>query len=69
MAEYLTFFHIFAKIPMYNIKNHLDLLVERYNTEEFIKDDPVQFPHRYKEKRDIEIVSFLIATIAWGKGA
>lgn len=54
---------------MYNIKNHLDLLVERYNTEEFIKDDPVQFPHRYKEKRDIEIVSFLIATIAWGKGA
>ena len=52
---------------MYNIKDHLDLLVERYNTEEFIKDDPVQFPHRYKEKRDIEIVSFLIATIAWGK--
>lgn len=52
---------------MYNIKEHLDILVERYNTHEFIKDDPVQFPHRYNEKHDIEIVSFLIATIAWGK--
>ena len=36
------------------------------NTEAFIKDDPVQFPHRYSDIRDIEIVSFLVATIAWG---
>ena len=26
-----------------------------YNTESFIKDDPVRFPHRFTEKRDIEI--------------
>ena len=36
------------------------------NTEAFIKDDPVQFPHRYTDIHDIEIVSFLVATIAWG---
>ena len=51
---------------MNKIKEYLDNLVERNNTEAFIKDDPVQFPHRYSDVRDIEIVSFLVATIAWG---
>ncbi len=48
------------------LRNYLDELVKRNNTEEFIKDDPVQFPHRYSDLQDIEIVSFLVATIAWG---
>ena len=49
-----------------DLKCYLDSLVEKNNTEAFIKDDPVQFPHRYSNLRDIEIVSFLVATIAWG---
>ena len=48
------------------IKEYLEELVAKNNTEAFIKDDPVQFPHRYSDIRDIEIVSFLVATIAWG---
>lgn len=48
------------------LKEYLEGLVEKNNTREFIKDDPVQFPHRYSDKRDIEIVAFLVATIAWG---
>lgn len=51
---------------MENLKEYLDELVAKNNTEAFIKDDPVQFPHRYRDLRDIEIVSFLVATIAWG---
>ena len=51
---------------MNNIKDYLEELVAKNNTEAFIKDDPVQFPHRYSDKKDIEIVSFLVATIAWG---
>lgn len=51
---------------MENLKDYLDELVAKNNTEAFIKDDPVQFPHRYHDKRDIEIVAFLVATIAWG---
>lgn len=51
---------------MNDLKNYLDSLVERNNTEEFIINDPVQFPRRYSDIRDIEIVSFLVATIAWG---
>lgn len=51
---------------MNNLKDYLDELVVRNNTEAFIKNDPVQFSHRYSDARDIEIVSFLVATIAWG---
>ena len=51
---------------MDRLKEYLDELVSKNNTKAFIKDDPVQFPHRYNDKRDIEIVSFLVATIAWG---
>ena len=40
--------------------------MERNNTVAFIQDDPVQFVHRYSYLRDIEIVAFLVATIAWG---
>lgn len=51
---------------MDDIKGYLDSLVAKNNTEAFIKDDPVQFPHRFNDLRDIEVVSFLVATIAWG---
>ena len=51
----------------YELKKTLDELVVKYNVPEFADSDPVQFPRRYSQKNDIEIVSFLIATIAWGK--
>ena len=51
----------------YELKKRLDELVVKYNVPEFADSDPVQFPRRYSQKNDIEIVSFLIATIAWGK--
>lgn len=49
------------------LKEILDEAVARINVPDFIPADPVQFPHRFTDKRDIEIVSFLIATISWGK--
>lgn len=39
---------------------------DKYNCSEFIKNDPVQFPHAFSEKRDIEIAAFLASVIAWG---
>ncbi|MDG1147111.1 MAG: TIGR02757 family protein [Crocinitomicaceae bacterium] len=48
------------------IKEYLDFKVEQYNTPHFIETDPIQLPHRFTKKEDIEIVAFLIATIAWG---
>lgn len=49
-----------------DLKTFLDGEVARYNTPAFIEDDPVQFPHLYTDKRDIEIVSLLVSAIAWG---
>ena len=38
----------------------------KYNTTHFIDSDPVQIPHRFKEKNDIEISAFLTSIISWG---
>ena len=49
------------------LKEFLDAKVLQYNTSDFIDSDPVQIPHLYQRKEDIEIAGFLAATIAWGK--
>ena len=46
-----------------------DFLEEKvilYNNPNFIESDPIQIPHRFSLKEDIEIAGFLAATIAWG---
>ena len=48
------------------LKLFLDEKVELYNNPNFIESDPVQIPHLYSQKEDIEIAGFLSATIAWG---
>ncbi len=48
------------------LKSFLDEKVEQYNTPEFIESDPIQIPHLFTQKEDIEIAGFLAATIAWG---
>lgn len=50
-----------------DLKDLLDYEAHRINSEAFIADDPVQFPRRFSEKRDIEIASLLASTVAWGK--
>ena len=47
-------------------KTELDELVEKYETANFIKDDPVQFPHIFKDKKDIEIAGFIASLFAYG---
>ena len=48
------------------IKDFLDRKVLQYNTPNFIASDPIQIPHLFTLKEDIEIAGFLTATIAWG---
>lgn len=47
-------------------KSFLDEKVEIYNAPAFIESDPIQIPHLFDKKEDIEIAAFLTATIAWG---
>ena len=52
------------------LKGLLIRLAERYETEEFIKDDPIQFPHEVAKRgggrRDIEISAIISSWLAYG---
>ncbi|MAL61296.1 MAG: TIGR02757 family protein [Flavobacteriaceae bacterium] len=48
------------------LKEFLDEKADLYNQPKFIESDPIQIPHQFTRKEDIEIAGFLTATIAWG---
>jgi len=48
------------------LRSFLDEKVLQYNKPDFIDSDPIQIPHLFTQKEDIEIAGFLAATIAWG---
>lgn len=48
------------------LKAFLDTKVMQYNNPKFIESDPIQIPHQFTKKEDVEISGFLTATIAWG---
>ena len=48
------------------LKEFLDEKVSYYNHPRFIESDPIQIPHRFHLKEDIEVSGFLTASIAWG---
>jgi uncharacterized protein (TIGR02757 family) len=48
------------------LKEFLDEKVILYNNPKFIESDPIQIPHQFSKKEDIEIAAFLTATISWG---
>jgi len=49
-----------------DLKEFLDSKVKQYNSISFIESDPIQIPHLFHRKEDIEIIGFLVATISWG---
>lgn len=49
------------------MKNLLDKYAKQYDTEDFIKDDPVQFVHLYDTPKNIEIAGFIASMFAYGK--
>jgi uncharacterized protein (TIGR02757 family) len=48
------------------LKEFLDQKAEEYEHPKFLEADPIQIPHKFSKKEDIEISGFLTATIAWG---
>lgn len=54
------------KLNKAKLKEFLDEKATFYEQPKFIETDPVQIPHLFTEKKDIEISGFLTATISWG---
>lgn len=50
-----------------DIKDFLEEKYFQFNNRSFIETDPIQIPHQFTKKEDIEIAGFLAATIAWGQ--
>lgn len=50
-----------------DIKAFLDEKAEQYEHTDFIETDPISLPHLFSKKEDIEIVGFIVSTIAWGQ--
>ncbi len=50
----------------HELKEFLDAKVRQYNKPQFLETDPIQIPHMFNQKEDVEISGFLTATIAWG---
>lgn len=48
-------------------KLEIDALAEKYETVDFIKDDPVRVPHRFNDKKDIELAGFIASLVAYGR--
>tara|TARA_R110002051_G_scaffold236232_2_gene297471 strand:- start:4143 stop:4907 length:765 start_codon:yes stop_codon:yes gene_type:complete len=48
------------------LKVFLDEKVVQYNRPTFLESDPIQIPHNFTKKEDIELSAFLTATISWG---
>lgn len=48
------------------LKDFLDEKADYYNQPLFIETDPIQIPHLFTKKEDIEIAGFFAAILAWG---
>jgi uncharacterized protein (TIGR02757 family) len=56
-----------AKLKKEELLLRLEDAYSRHSQPDFIPHDPIQIPHRFSKKEDIEIAGFLAATIAWGQ--
>ena len=54
------------KIKIPNLKEFLDEKASKYESQLFIKDDPILIPHQFTNERDIEISAFITSIISWG---
>jgi len=50
-----------------DLRDWLEKQTRKFNRPEFIRTDPIQIPHAYHRKQDIEITGFWTAVLAWGQ--
>ena len=50
-----------------DLHSYLDNLVEAFEKEEFIAEDPIVVPHSFEDPQDQEIIGLYAALLAWGQ--
>ncbi|WP_411275407.1 DUF2400 family protein, partial [Daejeonella sp.] len=59
--------HSARNLSFQELKDFLDVKVDLYNRPNFIENDPICIPHKFKLRQDIEIMGFWSAMLAWGQ--
>ena len=54
-------------MTLLELKEFLDEKSNLYENPNFINDDPIQIPHLFRQKEDIEISGFITSVLTWGK--
>lgn len=49
------------------LKDFLESKVEKFNSPQFIENDPISIPHLFSKKEDIEIMGLWASILAWGQ--
>ena len=52
---------------METLKNNLDKFYRDYDFKGRLDHDPIEFPHRYENPRDVEVSAFIASSLAYGK--
>lgn len=65
MPKYL--FLMQEKLDFVALKDFLETKYNKFANPNFIESDPIQIPHSFSTKQDIEISGFIASTIAWGQ--
>ena len=50
-------------MPDTELKSQLIFLADKYETADFIKNDPSQFMHRYSDVQNQEVAAFIAANL------
>jgi len=50
-----------------HVSHLLESKFQFFNHKRFIEHDPIQIPHLFSQKQDIEIMGFWVAILAWGQ--
>lgn len=61
------FFSMIEKPDFDTLKDFLETKYNKFANPNFIESDPIQIPHSFSSKEDIEISGFIASTIAWGQ--
>ena len=63
----MSFLPLMKNIHKTKLKNTLIRLHHQFNFKEYIKRDPIEFLHKYKNPRDIEVAGLIASSIAYGR--
>jgi uncharacterized protein (TIGR02757 family) len=56
-----------ATVHAEDLRTVLERIYRRYNRRWFVESDPLRFAYRYSDARDVEVVAFLAAGLAYGR--